>query len=215
MVRPRRQVPGPGRRSCAGWPPPANAPPRAVRVRVPRTTAARGKGRGRPRRARRPLLCTAARRCSCALPPGTRPAPARRAGPRVVGAAGVFMAFVLYGGWDGGRFGHALAVALGWMLGRARSLTPARVRRRRRGAVAAPGAAGAASAARRCRLPVRRGHARARRRNARHSGPGPASGDWTSAHLASHGGVRRGAIPRSPTAWCRTSACRSSPCSCC
>ena len=39
-------------------------------------------------------------------------------------AAGVFMGFVLYGGWDGGRAGHALAVALGWMLGRARALAP-------------------------------------------------------------------------------------------
>src|SRR6478752_3534243 len=39
-------------------------------------------------------------------------------------AAGVFMGFVLYGGWDGGRIGHALAVAFGWALGRARSLIP-------------------------------------------------------------------------------------------
>ena len=40
-------------------------------------------------------------------------------------ALGVFMGFVLYGGWDGGRAGHALAVALGWVLGRARVLAPA------------------------------------------------------------------------------------------
>jgi S-DNA-T family DNA segregation ATPase FtsK/SpoIIIE len=39
-------------------------------------------------------------------------------------AAGVFMGFVLYGGWNGGRAGHGLAVALGWMLGRARVLAP-------------------------------------------------------------------------------------------
>jgi DNA segregation ATPase FtsK/SpoIIIE, S-DNA-T family len=39
-------------------------------------------------------------------------------------AVGVFMAFVLYGGWDGGRAGHGLAVALGWLLGRARVLAP-------------------------------------------------------------------------------------------
>ncbi len=32
-------------------------------------------------------------------------------------AAGAFMSFVLYGGWNGGRAGCALAVALGWMLG--------------------------------------------------------------------------------------------------
>ena len=39
-------------------------------------------------------------------------------------AAGVFMGFVLYGGWNGGHAGHGLAVALGWMLGRARVLAP-------------------------------------------------------------------------------------------
>ena len=41
-------------------------------------------------------------------------------------AAGVFMAFVLYrsGGPSGGRAGHALAVALGWTLGKARVLAP-------------------------------------------------------------------------------------------
>jgi S-DNA-T family DNA segregation ATPase FtsK/SpoIIIE len=39
-------------------------------------------------------------------------------------ALGVFMGFVLYAGWDGGRAGHGLAVALGWVLGRARVLAP-------------------------------------------------------------------------------------------
>jgi DNA segregation ATPase FtsK/SpoIIIE, S-DNA-T family len=39
-------------------------------------------------------------------------------------AAGVFMGFVLYGGWDGGRAGHGLAVAAGWLLGHARVLVP-------------------------------------------------------------------------------------------
>jgi DNA segregation ATPase FtsK/SpoIIIE, S-DNA-T family len=39
-------------------------------------------------------------------------------------AVGVFMAFVLYGGWDGGPAGHGLAVVLGWVLGRARVLAP-------------------------------------------------------------------------------------------
>jgi S-DNA-T family DNA segregation ATPase FtsK/SpoIIIE len=39
-------------------------------------------------------------------------------------AVGVFMGFVLFGGWDGGRGGHGLAVALGWVLGKARSLAP-------------------------------------------------------------------------------------------
>jgi S-DNA-T family DNA segregation ATPase FtsK/SpoIIIE len=39
-------------------------------------------------------------------------------------AVGVFMGFVLYGGGDGGRVGHGLAVALGWSIGRARGLVP-------------------------------------------------------------------------------------------
>jgi S-DNA-T family DNA segregation ATPase FtsK/SpoIIIE len=39
-------------------------------------------------------------------------------------AVGVFMGFVLYGGWEGGRAGHGLAVALGWALGKARVLAP-------------------------------------------------------------------------------------------
>jgi S-DNA-T family DNA segregation ATPase FtsK/SpoIIIE len=43
-------------------------------------------------------------------------------------AAGVFMCFVLYGSGGtpaaGGRAGHALAVALGWVLGKARVLAP-------------------------------------------------------------------------------------------
>jgi DNA segregation ATPase FtsK/SpoIIIE, S-DNA-T family len=39
-------------------------------------------------------------------------------------ALGVFMGFVLYGGWDGGGVGHGLAVAFGWALGKARVLAP-------------------------------------------------------------------------------------------
>ncbi len=39
-------------------------------------------------------------------------------------AAGVFMGVVLYGNGDGGRLGHALAVALGWGVGRAKVLAP-------------------------------------------------------------------------------------------
>jgi S-DNA-T family DNA segregation ATPase FtsK/SpoIIIE len=39
-------------------------------------------------------------------------------------ALGVFMGFVLYGGWDGGGVGHGLDVAFGWALGKARVLTP-------------------------------------------------------------------------------------------
>jgi S-DNA-T family DNA segregation ATPase FtsK/SpoIIIE len=39
-------------------------------------------------------------------------------------AIGVFMAFVLYGHWDGGQVGHGLASALGWCVGEARVLAP-------------------------------------------------------------------------------------------
>jgi S-DNA-T family DNA segregation ATPase FtsK/SpoIIIE len=39
-------------------------------------------------------------------------------------AVGVFMAFVLYGHWNGGRVGHGLAVGLGWCIGEARVLAP-------------------------------------------------------------------------------------------
>jgi DNA segregation ATPase FtsK/SpoIIIE, S-DNA-T family len=39
-------------------------------------------------------------------------------------ALGVFMGFVIYGGWDGGHVGHGLAVAFGWTLGKARVLAP-------------------------------------------------------------------------------------------
>jgi S-DNA-T family DNA segregation ATPase FtsK/SpoIIIE len=39
-------------------------------------------------------------------------------------AVGVFMGFVLYGGWNGGGIGHALKVALGFGVGRARGLAP-------------------------------------------------------------------------------------------
>jgi S-DNA-T family DNA segregation ATPase FtsK/SpoIIIE len=39
-------------------------------------------------------------------------------------ASGVFIGFVLYGGWDGGRAGHWLIVALGWGVGGARELAP-------------------------------------------------------------------------------------------
>ena len=34
------------------------------------------------------------------------------------------MGFILYGGWNGGRAGHGIAVALGWTLGGARVLAP-------------------------------------------------------------------------------------------
>ena len=39
-------------------------------------------------------------------------------------ACGLYLVFVIYGGWDGGRAGHGLTVALGWILGRARIFAP-------------------------------------------------------------------------------------------
>src|SRR5258708_3422414 len=39
-------------------------------------------------------------------------------------AVGVFIGFVLYGRWDGGRAGRWLVVALGWAMGGARELIP-------------------------------------------------------------------------------------------
>ncbi len=39
-------------------------------------------------------------------------------------AVGVFMGFVLYGHWDGGKVGQSLASALGWCFGEARALAP-------------------------------------------------------------------------------------------
>ncbi|HXW58283.1 MAG TPA: DNA translocase FtsK [Solirubrobacteraceae bacterium] len=39
-------------------------------------------------------------------------------------ALGLFMAFVLYGGWDGGGAGHGLDAASAWLLGGARVLVP-------------------------------------------------------------------------------------------
>jgi len=39
-------------------------------------------------------------------------------------ALGVFLGFVLYGGWDGGRVGGGLEEALGWCVGRAKLLAP-------------------------------------------------------------------------------------------
>ncbi|HUB35208.1 MAG TPA: hypothetical protein VL972_00150, partial [Solirubrobacteraceae bacterium] len=39
-------------------------------------------------------------------------------------AAGVYLGFVIYGGWNGGRGGGGLAQALGWTVGRARGFVP-------------------------------------------------------------------------------------------
>jgi S-DNA-T family DNA segregation ATPase FtsK/SpoIIIE len=105
-------------------------------------------------------------------------------------AAGVFMGFVLYGGWNGGRAGHGVAVALGWLLGRARVLAPATLvigggalllrpvlpalRPLRTGALCVFAAVTLALAAGILGLS---------------SAPASGTPAWTSAHLQSHGGV--------------------------
>jgi S-DNA-T family DNA segregation ATPase FtsK/SpoIIIE len=105
-------------------------------------------------------------------------------------AAGVFMGFVLWGHWDGGRAGHGLAVGLGWAVGRARGLAP----------IALVGGGGALllrpvwPALR----PLRTGAiclsasitlALAAGTLGVSSGPGTRSASWTSAFLQAHGGV--------------------------
>jgi DNA segregation ATPase FtsK/SpoIIIE, S-DNA-T family len=105
-------------------------------------------------------------------------------------AAGVFMGFILYGGWEGGRAGHAVAVALGWTLGRARGLTPV-----------ALGLGGCALLLRPvlpALRPLRTGSlcvfaavtlALAAGMLGLSSAPMHDAGSWSSAHLQSHGGV--------------------------
>ncbi len=105
-------------------------------------------------------------------------------------ACGVFMGFVFYGGWNGGRAGHAVAVALGWTLGRARVLTPVAIgvggaalllrpvlpalRPLRTGALCVFGAVTLALAAGMLGLS---------------SGSPQGSRVWSSAHLQTHGGI--------------------------
>jgi S-DNA-T family DNA segregation ATPase FtsK/SpoIIIE len=109
-------------------------------------------------------------------------------------AAGIFMGFVLYGsggpGAAGGRVGEALAVALGWVLGRARILTPV--------ALAIGGGALLLRPVLPALRPLRTGAlclfasltlALAAGTLGLSSGPAPTGQAWTSAHLQSHGGV--------------------------
>jgi DNA segregation ATPase FtsK/SpoIIIE, S-DNA-T family len=104
------------------------APARSKAKAKGRTTAAR-KTRGRPATRRR----TGGRGggpsgLASLLPRGLPGFALDQRARDVIGLAlvalGVFMGFVLYGGWDGGRAGHGLAVAFGWLLGRARVLAP-------------------------------------------------------------------------------------------
>jgi S-DNA-T family DNA segregation ATPase FtsK/SpoIIIE len=102
--------------------------PPARKSKVVRVPALRGtrRGRGRPRRRSRARGRTG---FDIGFPPGLPRLPELDQRQRDVlglalAALGVFMAFVQYGGWDGGRAGHGLAVALGWAVGEARELAP-------------------------------------------------------------------------------------------
>jgi S-DNA-T family DNA segregation ATPase FtsK/SpoIIIE len=105
-------------------------------------------------------------------------------------AAGVFMGFVLYGGWNGGRAGHGLATALGWLLGRARVLAPV--------ALVAGGGTLLLRPVLPALRPLRTGViclfaaitlALAAGTLGVSSGPGRAGASWSSAFLQAHGGV--------------------------
>ncbi|HEX5853714.1 MAG TPA: DNA translocase FtsK [Solirubrobacteraceae bacterium] len=110
-------------------------------------------------------------------------------------ACGIFMGFVLYGDWDGGRAGHGLAVALGWTLGRARVLAPL--------ALAIGGGALLMRPVLPALRPLRAGAAcvfgsvtlaLAAGTLGVSSGPGRAAQAWTSEHLQTHGGIAGQAI---------------------
>src|ERR1700735_443088 len=108
-------------------------------------------------------------------------------------ACAVFMGFVFYGSGPptpGGRAGHVVAVALGWMLGRARVLTPV--------AIGVGGAALLLRPVLPALRPLRTGAlclfaavtlALAAGMLGLSSGPAQGARSWTSAHLQSHGGV--------------------------
>jgi S-DNA-T family DNA segregation ATPase FtsK/SpoIIIE len=110
-------------------------------------------------------------------------------------ALGVFMGFVLYGGWDGGRAGHGIAVALGWVLGRARVFAPLalvaaggglllrEMLPARRTLIADSRSVGAACLFAAATLALAAGTLGVS------SGPGKSAAAWTSSSLQSHGGV--------------------------
>ena len=98
----------------------------ATRKRAPARSSkpARGPRRRSRRRRARPLPGI-----PFSLPAGLPRLPALDQRERdVIGLAlvalGVFLGFLLYGGWHGGRAGHALVVALGWAVGEAKELAP-------------------------------------------------------------------------------------------
>ncbi len=105
-------------------------------------------------------------------------------------ACGLYLVFVIYGGWDGGRAGHGLTVALGWVLGRARIFAPL--------ALLVAGCSLLLGPALGLERPLRGGAiclfaavtlALAAGTLGISSGPGTHAEAWTSAHMQSHGGV--------------------------
>jgi S-DNA-T family DNA segregation ATPase FtsK/SpoIIIE len=108
-------------------------------------------------------------------------------------AVGVFIGFVLYGRWDGGRAGRWLVVALGWAMGGARELAPV--------ALILAGGALLMRPVLPALRPLRTGAiclfasitlALASGTLGVSSGPaagGPHASPWASAHLQSHGGA--------------------------
>ena len=105
-------------------------------------------------------------------------------------AVGVFMGVVLYGSGDGGRLGHALAVALGWSVGRAKVLAPL--------ALVGAGAAMLMRPVLPAMRPLRTGSlclfaaivlALAAGTLGVSSGQGTPASHWSSAYLQAHGGA--------------------------
>jgi S-DNA-T family DNA segregation ATPase FtsK/SpoIIIE len=106
-------------------------------------------------------------------------------------AVGVFLAFVLYGHWDGGRVGHGLSVAIGWCIGEARILAPI--------ALVVGGGALLVSQLVPARRPLRTGGLclfaaitlalAAGTLGVSDGSPENASGQWRSVFLQNHGGI--------------------------
>ena len=196
----------------------------ATRKRAHRTRSrARNAGRARDARARR---ADAGPRAAGGLgllrgPHGCRGCRCSTSAQRdVLGLAlvalGVFLGFVLYGGWDGGRAGHGLAVALGWMLGGARVLAPV--------ALVVGGGALLLRPVLPALRPLRAGRhlpvrvvtlALAAGTLGLSSGPGSGRRLELGASADPRGSRRRGALPARPTGSCRASASTSSWSSCC
>ncbi|HTZ87941.1 MAG TPA: DNA translocase FtsK [Solirubrobacteraceae bacterium] len=105
----------------------------STRKRAPaRSTRGRSTARGKTRKrtsARRGAKRGGGSGLGALLPRRLRELPPlEQRGRDVIGLAlvalGVFMGFVLWGNWDGGRAGHGLAVAFGWVFGKARIFVP-------------------------------------------------------------------------------------------